>query len=352
MNVGIIGFGQSGKSTVYRAAAQSQAKGDVTAVPVPDGRFDQIVNQINPKKATPATVIFHDDIESIQGGGTKMFSQRFLDQARKADVLLHVVRAFDSPMSPYHDDVNPIRDVENVDVELVLSDLAIIESRLERLAKMQQTKQAGSPEYGENAFLGRIKPIIEEGTPIRALELTEDEQKICRNYQFLSAKQTVVAFNVGEDNAAEAPEEIKKKIEELKSIGTEAFSICAMLEEEVSQLDAEDQPEFLSALGLKEPANKKVVQAIYDALGLITFFTAGESETRAWALKRGGSALKAADTIHSDIARGFIRAEIVSFDDYNEAGSWDAALADGKMKLEGKEYVIQDGDLLHIRNKS
>lgn len=351
MKVALIGYSQSGKTSLYRAAARGQAKGDVTAVPVPDERFDTIVKQVQPKKATPATVVLHDDLEPIQGTG-KMFSQRFLDAARTADVLLHVVRAFDSNTSPYHDDVNPVRDVDAVDVEMVLTDLQIVESRLERLKKSTTVKTSGSPDYMEQIFFTRIQGELESGTPIRALELDEEEAKIAKNYQFLSAKQTVVAFNVSEDEAASPGAEVAAKIAELSAAGTQAFAACATLEEEVAQLDAEDQPEFLQGLGLTEPASARVVRAIYDALGLITFFTAGENDTRAWPLRRGSSALKAAATIHNEIAKGFIRAEVVHYDDYLAAGSLDAAYKSNRMTLEGKEYVIQDGDLLHIRNKS
>ena len=351
MKVGVIGFPQTGKSTLYRAAAQGQAKGEVTAVPVPDPRFDRIVAQVQPKKQTPATVILHDDIEPI-GTGSRMFSLKFLEQARKADVLLHVVRAFDSPVSPYHASIDPARDQEAVDVEMVLSDLQTIESRLEKLQKMQATRSPGSPEYNEKMLFERIKPTIEEGTPIRAVELSEEEQRICRNYQFLSAKQTVVAFNVAEGEAAAPPANVTAQTAKLKSIGTQAFAVCATLEEEIAQLDPADQPEFLASLGLSEPASARLVRAVYDSLGLITFFTAGENDTRAWPLRTGSSALKAAATIHNDIAKGFIRAEVVHYTDYDATGSLDAAYKGGKMQLEGKEYVVQDGDLLHIRNKS
>lgn len=351
MNVGIIGYPLVGKSSLYRAAAQGHAKGDMTAVPVPDPRFDKIVAQVQPKKQTPATVILHDDIDALSSG-PKMFSNRFLEQARKVDVLLHVVRAFDSPMAPYHDSINPARDQEGVDVEMVLSDLAAIENRYGKLKKMQATKTPGSPEYNEMMLFDHIRSDLEDGKPIRALDLGEEEQKMCNNFQFLSAKQTVVAFNVDEDHAGDPPENVKKCIAELAEIGTSAFAVCATIEEEIAMLDEADQPEFLESLGLKEPASAQMVKAIYDALGLITFFTAGENETRAWPLRRGSTALKAAGTIHNDIAKGFIRAEVVHYDDYVASGTLDAAYKAGKMTLEGKEHEIMDGDLLHIRNKS
>ncbi|MDI9634704.1 DUF933 domain-containing protein [Kamptonema cortianum] len=353
MKVALIGFSQSGKSSLYRAAAQGQAKGDVTAVPVPDERFDTIVEQVKPKKATPATVVLHDDLEPIQGGsGNKLFSQRFLDEARKADVLLHVVRAFESDMVPYHESVNPVRDLEAVDVEMILTDLGIVENRLERLQKSMTVKNPGSPDYLEKALFERVRGPLEDGTPLRDLEFDEEEQKIIKNYQFLSGKQTVIAFNVGEDEASQPSAAIQSKIEELMGKGTQAFAVCARIEEEIAELDPADQEEFLKDYNLTEPASKKVVRAIYDCLGLITFFTAGENDTRAWPLRQGSSALKAAATIHNDIAKGFIRAEVVHYADYLEYGSLDAAYKANKMTLEGKDYVIQDGDLLHIRNKS
>lgn len=349
MKVGLIGYPQVGKSTLYRAAAQGHAKGTMTAVPVPDERFDKIVAQVQPKKVTPATVIFDDDIEAIQPSG-KMFSQRFLDNARQCDLLLHVVRAFDSPMAPYHDSVNPTRDLEAVEVEMVLTDLGIVENRLERLQKSMTVKNPGSPDYLEKALFTKIHGPLQDGMPIRGMDLDEEEQKIVRNYQFLSGKQCVVAFNVGESGATGG--DTGKLIQELKSMGTQAFDVCATIEEEIAQLDPADQPEFLASLGVEEPAANRMIRAIYDALGLVTFFTAGENETRAWPLRRGSSALKAAATIHNDIARGFIRAEVVSYADYCDHGSLDAAYKANKMRLEGKEYVVQDGDLLHIRNKS
>ncbi len=351
MKVGIIGFQSAGKSTLYHAAARGKAKGDVTAVPVPDPRFDQIVAQVNPKKITPASVVFHDDLDDLQGSG-KMFTQRFLDDARKMDLLLHVVRAFESPMEPYYSEVDALRDQTRVDEELVLADLQIVENRLEKLAKSQTVKNPGSPDYFEKTFFDKVKEPLELGTPLRAIELSEEDQTVVRNFQFLTAKQMVVAFNVGENDVATPPDPITKRIADLKAQGTQAFVVSASVEAEIAQLDAADQPEFLASMNLTEPASNRMIRAVYDALGLITFFTAGENETRAWPLRRASNAVKAAGTIHTDIAKGFIRAEVVHYNEYLAAGSLDAAYSAGKMSLEGKEYVIQDGDLLHIRNKS
>lgn len=347
MDVGLIGFASAGKTTLFQAVSHGHGRGEVCAVPVPDPRFDAIVEQVKPKKITPATVILHDDIEDIQGTG-RLFSQRFLDNAKKVDVLLHVVRAFDSPMAPFHAAVDPARDQEAIDVELVLADLQIVENRLERLQKSMTVRNPGSPDYLEKQLFEKVKGPLEDGMPLRTLDLDEAETVIVRNYQFLSAKPMVVAFNVSEEEAGTA-DSVNDLIAKSKS---PAFAVCATLENEVAQLDEADQPEFLSSLGLTEPASNRMIKAVYDAMGLITFFTAGENETRAWALRRGSNAVKAAGTIHTDIAKGFIRAEVVSYEDYRAHGSLDAAYSAGKMRLEGKDYIVQDGELLHIRNKS
>lgn len=352
MKVGLLGFAGSGKTTLYKAAAKGEAKGDITAVPVPDDRFDKIVAQVKPKKISPATVIFHDNLPSIQGDVQKKFSQQLIDNARKVDLLLHVVRGFESDMAPYYADVNPVRDQKAVEEELILLDLQIVENRLERLQKSHQSKSPGTQEYKEKVVFDKLIGPLSEGRPIRDIEVTEDDQVILKNYQFLSAKPLVVTFNLSEKELQNPSEALKSRIEELKKEGVMAFCVSAPIEEEISQLEPDDQKEFLDSLGVAEPAGARVIRAIYDGLGLVTFFTAGESDTRAWPLKQGSTALKAADTIHSDIARGFIRAEVVHYKDWEESGSWEAAHHANKMRLEGKEYIIHDGDLLNIRNKS
>jgi len=351
MRVGLIGFPGVGKSTLFRACAGGGVKGSVAAVPVPDPRFDRIVAQVQPKKATPATVVLDDGLEDLSAQG-RMLSPRFLESARTLDLLLHVVRAFESEVAPYHDDVDPRRDQSRVEEEFVLADLQLVETRLERLAKSMNVRNPGHPEYLEKAVFERLLGPLESGTPIRRLSLSEQEANLLRNYQFVTLKPMVVAINGNEADAAEPPPAIRELCEALASAGVPAFFVCAALEEELAGLDLADQPEFLDSLGLAEPARNQLIRAVYEALGLITFFTAGENETKAWPLRRGSTALQAAATIHTDIARGFIRAEVTHFEDYASAGSLAAANAAGKMRLEGKEYVVQDGDLIVVRHKT
>lgn len=351
MKVGLIGFSGAGKTTLFKACSGGQVRGDVVAVPVPDPRFDRIVSLVQPKKATPASVVLHDDLEDVAGTG-RMFSQSLIDAARRMDALLEVVRAFDSPAAPYHDAVDPARDLRRLEEELVLLDLGIVETRLERLAKSAPSRQPGSPEYREREFLERIRPVLESGRPLRDEEFSEEDQALARNYQFLSVKPLVTCVNVDEAEEEALRTGRTDLVDELAARGRVAFAVCAKLEEEIAGLEAEDRASMLEALGLERPASARLVRAVYDALGLITFYTAGENETRAWPLRRGASALKAAATIHTDIAKGFIRAEVVHYEDFVEHGSLEAAARANKRHLEGKDYVVQDGDLLNIRHKS
>jgi GTP-binding protein YchF len=351
MRVGLIGFHGAGKTTLLRASAGGEVKGSVAAVPVPDPRFDRIVAQVRPKKATPATVILDDSLDSLSGQGV-MVTPRFLEGARGVDLLLHVVRAFESELVPYHDSLDPVRDQRRVEEEFVLADLQLVENRLERLAKSMHVRTPGHSDYLERELFERLRPPLESGMPIRQLDLDERATTILRNYQFLTLKPMVVAINGNEADAADPPAGIRQMCDGLVARGIPAFFVCALLEEEVARLDPADQPEFLRSLGLAEPARNQLIRSVYDALGLITFFTAGENETKAWPLRKGSTALKAAAVIHTDIARGFIRAEVTHFEDYASAGSLAAANAAGKTKLEGKDYVVQDGDLIVIRHKT
>jgi GTP-binding protein YchF len=351
MKAALIGHPSSGKSTLFRAVAGPDAKGSLAAVPVPDPRFDAIVAQVKPKKATPATVIVDDGLEALQTRGG-LFGPKLLEDVRRSELVLFVARAFASPAVPFHAEVDPQRSVAEFLDESLITDLQLVENRLERLARSSTVRTPGSADYADRMLFERIKGPLEEGRRLDAIGLTEDEARLARNYQFLTLRPVVVAVNVSEAAASDPAGGVPELFDRLAAQGIEGFALCASLEAELAALDGEDQADFLASYGLQSPAAARLVQAVYNAMGLIAFFTAGENETRAWSLRRGDSALKAAATIHNDIAKGFIRAEVVSYTDYQAHGSLDAAYKAGAMRLEGKEYVVQDGDLLHIRNKS
>jgi GTP-binding protein YchF len=337
MKVGLIGYEGSGKTTLLEAASAGAKRGDLVAVAVPDARFERICEVVQPKKRVPSTVEIQDNAGTLRERGSQA---GFAEAARRMDGLVHVVREFDSPTAPFHAEPNPERDHTALITELVLADLGIVENRLERLAKSPGARQSGSDEYLEKSALEKIKPGLENGEPVRRMDLTEDERKHLSNYQLLTAKPMVVAINCAESQIS-ATSEFEKSCED------PIFRICAEIEKEIAELAPSERKDFLDELGISRPASESLVRAVYDALGLISFFTAGENITQAWPLREGSTALKAADTIHSDIAKGFIRAEIIHYSEFERAGDMKAAAA--HMRLEGKDYVIQDGDIVNIR---
>ena len=346
MKAGLIGYPYSGKTTLFEAIATAGKSGDIASVPVPDPRFEKICEVIQPKKKTPASVEFVDNAARMPESGQGKPSD-FAVAARRLDVLVHVVRAFESPSIPFHASVNPLRDHDSVETELILSDLQIVENRLERLAKSLDAKKPGTNDYAERILFEKVKPSLESGEPFRSMELDEEELETIKNYQMLSAKPLVVVLNVSESMIGNT--EIENQFHEKK---VNAFSICASIENDISQLDQIDRQPFLNDLGIQKPGSEALVSAIYDALGLLTFFTAGEKETKAWPLRKGSTAVKAAGTIHTDIAKGFIRAEVTHYADFDRIGNLKACYDQSLMKLEGKEYIVQDGDIINIRNKS
>lgn len=345
MKVGLAGHLNAGKTTLMGALSTS-GRGNITTVTVPDERFDAICKIVQPKKQTPATIEVVDGVAEMDPTGKA--AKGFAENARKMDVLVHVVREFDSPTVPFHAPPNPVRDHHAFSAELVLADLQIIENRIERLSKLPSARSSGSADFFEKSLLERIRTKLEEGTPLRNLELSESEHNALIHYQFLSIKPLIVVVNCSEHNIF-MQSELEKQLAES---GEPVFRLCALLEAELNQLTPEDRKVFLDEMKIDKPAIEAFVREVYSALGLITFFTAGEKETRAWALKRGANALKAADTIHSDIARGFIRAEVIACEDFIRYGGHKACQAHHVMRLEGKDYIVQDGDVLNIRNKS
>ncbi len=367
MKVGIIGLAQSGKTSLYNALTRSQVELNrfggtevsVGVISVPDPRFTHAVQTCEPKKVSPAAIEFTEGGARIergerQGQGDK-FGADFFSAVRNMDALVIVVRAFSSDDVAEPDGgVNPMMEAQKISEELLLADLTVIETRLEKLQKAKHQKRQSNAEAAEHTVLDKIKAHLDDNNPVRTLPLSDDEQRNIRSYAFVSGKPLIFAANIGEDQVGEA--EIAS-LTTLKSYATElggvpVISLCAKIEAEVAQMAPEDEREFLEAMGIAEAARDRLIRAAYDALGVMSFFTVGTDEVRAWTIPKTASAVVAAGTIHSDLARGFIRAEVMSFDDFRESGGcWDEARAMGKMRLEGKEYQVQDGDILHVRFK-
>ncbi|MDR3710703.1 MAG: redox-regulated ATPase YchF [Capsulimonadaceae bacterium] len=363
MKVGLIGLPGSGKTTLFHALTRgegSPAGGGrdalVSVVPVPDKRYDFAVNLFNPKKRTPASIEFLDGAATIgsgdSGGGGK-FGSDFFVGIRSVDALVQVVRAFESPL--YDKAPDPAKEAAAISEELLLADLQVIENRLERIKKQLSTRKSGAvlPEQIEQEILLRLKATLDEFKPLRGVELTEEEKRITKNFDFLTAKPVIVIANIAEDDLANAQDLplLKSLRETCAEENAPLVVLCAAAEREVSQLDDSEQAEFLDALGIEEPARDRLIRAAYQALGVMSFFTVGEDEVRAWTIPVGANAVTAAGRIHSDLARGFIRAEVMAFDDLIAAGSWDVAKAGGKLRLESKDYPVRDGDILHVRFK-
>ena len=366
MKVGLIGLPHAGKTTLFHALTRGEgspagggSSAIVSVVPVPDPRYAFAVNLFHPKKRTPATIEFTDgaaQITSGEGRAQKKFGSDFFVGIRSVDALVLVVRAFETPGLPPPDGgLNPSKEYQAITEELLLGDLGVIETRLERIDKQLKTRKAGmpSPEVTEREILLKIKSALDDLRPVSSVELTDDEQKVVKNFDFLTAKPLIVVVNVGEGDMAEGNDAalVRPLKDQCQTDGLQLVALCASAEAEVAQLADEDQREFLDALGIAEPARDRLIRAAYAVLGVMSFFTVGEDEVRAWTIPLGANALTAAGRIHSDLARGFIRAEVLAFDDLIAAGTWEAAKAANKLRLEGKEYAVKDGDILHVRFK-
>lgn len=362
MKVGFIGLPEVGKTTLFNALTRSNAathsygahsaEANLGSVVVPDERFDFAVEACAPKKRVPASIEVTDGGARIElhDRGEK-FGTDFFVSVRNMDALVLVLRAFpDGTVPAPAVGINPRRDAERLIEELALADMTIIEGRLERLEKNRVLKRITPAESAEQQVLARILSHVEGGGTVRSLDLTEDELKTVRSFAFVSGKPLVLVANIGEQDLGATTPELAALEEYGRSLGVPVIALCAEIEMEVSQMDPADEAEFLSAMGISDPARSQLIRACYEALGYMSFFTVGEDEVRAWTIRRGTTALGCAATIHTDIARTFIRAEVMAFDDFREAGNWDAAKSAGKMRLEGKEYVVHDGDIVHIRN--
>jgi ribosome-binding ATPase len=356
VKAGIIGVASSGKSTLFQlltgasAPAGGRPEARVGIARVPDPRVDALAVMYEPKKKTPATVEYVDVPGVAKGEGAALVD---LPALRGVDALVHVVRAFESGTVPHPDGtVDPLRDAKMLELELILADLGMVERRLERLeANIKKANRA--EDVAERAVFLKLKAALEAERPLRAVVpgLTDEERKRLRSYSFLSEKPLVVVVNLGEDEVKDAAAHLERRglAAFASAPGMALVAVSAPIEAEMAQLSSEDARAFREDLHLEEPGLDRVIRASYALLGLISFLTAGEDECRAWTIRKGTKAQAAAGVIHSDIERGFIRAEVVAYDDLMAAGSLAACRERGTLRLEGKDYLVRDGDVINFR---
>ncbi|WP_432371310.1 redox-regulated ATPase YchF [Staphylococcus chromogenes] len=360
LTAGIVGLPNVGKSTLFNAITKAGALAanypfatidpNVGIVEVPDTRLTELEKIVNPKKTIPTTFEF-TDIAGIVKGASKGegLGNKFLSHIREVDAICQVVRAFDDEnVTHVAGRVNPIDDIEVINMELVLADLESVEKRLPRLEKL--AKQKDKTAVNEVRILTQIKEVLENGQPVRSIDFNEEDQKYVNQAQLLTAKKMLYIANVGEDEINDTDNEKVKTIREYaEQEGSEVIVISAKIEEEIATLDDEDKEMFLEDLGIEEPGLNILIRKAYELLGLATYFTAGVQEVRAWTFKEGMTAPQCAGIIHTDFERGFIRAEVTSYDDYVAYNGEQGAKEAGKMRLEGKEYIMKDGDVVHFR---
>ncbi|KZE63593.1 redox-regulated ATPase YchF [Paenibacillus sp. CMAA1739] len=361
LKAGIVGLPNVGKSTLFNAITQAGAESanypfctidpNVGVVEVPDERLDKLTELVVPNKTVPTAFEFVDIAGLVRGASKgEGLGNKFLAHIREVDAIVHVVRCFEDENITHVDGkIDPISDIQTINLELILADIESVDKRIERSRK---NMKGGNKQYAQEVeVLERIKESLYADKPARSVELTEDEKLIIRDLHLLTMKPVLYAANVSEDGVTEADSNpyVQKVREFAVAENAEVVPISAKVEAEIAELEGEDKAMFLEELGLAESGLNRLIKAAYRLLGLYTYFTAGVQEVRAWTIHKGTKAPGAAGVIHSDFERGFIRAEVVSYDDLVAAGSMNGAKERGQLRLEGKEYVVQDGDVMHFR---
>ena len=362
LRAGFVGLPNSGKTTLFNAVtAQSSAlianyafstsKPNVGVVAVPDERLDPLAKIVKTGTIVPATVEFVDIAGLVRGSSKgEGLGNQFLHAIRETDTMIHVVRCFENENVVHVDgSIDPRRDIETIQIELALADLSTVERRRERVQKT--AKSGDKTARAELEVLDQLQPALEEFKPARRIALNDDQEAIARNYFLLTMKPTIYAANVNETtlSAPDNDEQVRAAREVAAGEGSESVVICAQLEADLVDLSPDERREYLESLGITSSGVDQLIKSAYRVLGLMSFLTAGEKEARAWTIPRGSRAQDAAGAIHSDIARGFIRAEIVGYDDLIQAGSYAAAREKGLLRLEGKDYIMQEGDVVNFR---